>query len=240
MTHPMPLTPLPPRPFHDPAHARAPFVARAPRLHRAGLAAATLCAAAALLAGCQHEATVDPGALHAATELYLARHGDLCLGKPRWPIDVTQADARAHARDAVQMPVLQRLGLVQAEAVTLPATADAPATAATRYTLTAEGQKSFIARKTATGDAAPPDFCAAHLTLDRIVGWAPEAGHKAGDGGPVVVTYTYHVQPAPWARDAEAQRVFPMVARVVEGDGRLELRQAFVRGEQGWVPTTGG
>ncbi|WP_295538004.1 hypothetical protein [uncultured Pseudacidovorax sp.] len=63
----------------------------------------------------------------------------------------------------------------------------------------------------------------ANAVLDRIVGWAPQAGHKA-----------------PWARDAEAQRVFPMVARVVEGDGRLELRQAFVRGEQGWVPTTGG
>lgn len=211
----------------------------APRRRLAVPAAAALLCAAALLAGCQHEATVDPGALHAATELYLARHGDLCLGKPHWPIDVTQADARAHARDAVQMPVLQHLGLVQAEDIALPATAEAPATAATRYTLTSEGQKYFIARKTATGAAAPADFCAAHLTLDRVVGWAPEPGHLAADGGPVVVTYTYHVQPAPWAADADAQRVFPMVARVVQGAGSLQLRQAFTHGPEGWVPVGG-
>ncbi len=211
----------------------------APRSRLAVTAAAALLCAAALLAGCQHEATVDPGALHAATELYLARHGDLCLGKPRWPIDVTPAEARAHARDAVQMPVLQHLGLVQAEDIALPATAEAPATAATRYTLTPEGQKYFIARKTATGTAAPADFCAAHLTLDRIVGWAPEPGHPAADGGPVVVTYTYHVQPAPWAADADAQRVFPMVARVVQGAGSLQLRQAFTHGPEGWVPASG-
>jgi hypothetical protein len=41
-------------------------------------------------------------------------------------------------------------------------------------------------------------------------------------------------------KDAEAQRVLPMVVRVINGaGGGLQLRQGFALGEQGWVAEAG-
>ena len=51
-------------------------------------------------------------ALKPAVERYLAAKGDFCLGKFDWPIVVTEADRRHASRDALQMPVLEKLGLV--------------------------------------------------------------------------------------------------------------------------------
>ena len=45
-----------------------------------------------------------------AMNTYLEKRGDLCLAKSSWPIDVTQHEIDIGARNAVQMPVLERLG----------------------------------------------------------------------------------------------------------------------------------
>src|ERR1039457_2804611 len=55
---------------------------------------------------------------------YLAKRGDLCLAKYNWPIDVMAAEFAAGARNAVQMPVLQKLGLVAVSEVSVETKTD--------------------------------------------------------------------------------------------------------------------
>ena len=77
------------------------------------------------------------------------------------------------------------------------------------------------------------DFCAAKLSLDRIIGWdelKPDAGRRE-----MVVTYTYRIAAAPWTRNAEIQKVFPMVDRVIKGEGTMQLKQRFRLTEGGWA-----
>ena len=76
------------------------------------------------------------------------------------------------------------------------------------------------------------DFCAAHLSLDRIVGWELRG---SGPQRQAVVTYTYQVDAAPWTKDAEVQKVFPVVAGVIRGAGTAQLQETFAHGDAGWV-----
>jgi hypothetical protein len=131
-----------------------------------------------LTAGVLHAASDQPSEreLTRAVTQYLSDHGDLCVGKFAWPRVVTQQDQAAHTNDAVQLPVLERLGLVEsieisAPAVVTPASwtptaADAsgkaaaqgsqsgaaPAVAETarRYSLTAKGQRYYLQKKRTT------------------------------------------------------------------------------------------
>lgn len=192
------------------------------------LGAATL----AVLAGCgpqQPEANLQN--LTVAMNDYLAKKGDLCLGKTQWPVDVPQREVGTRARNAVQMPVLAHVGLVSASEAKVEDTREGEQPveiAVTRYVLTEEGKKYVHTRE------AQPDFCAAHLTLDKVVGW--EAQKDAKDASAVVVTYTYKIDAAPWTGDAEVQKAFPMVDRVVRGAGTLQLKQNFKRTDSGWTP----
>jgi hypothetical protein len=186
----------------------------------------------ALLNACNHPSDTNEQALTAAMNDYLAKRGDLCLGKDRWPVDVPAREVGTRARNAVQMPVLEHAGLVSAAAAEVEASGETPATTVTRYVLTDEGKKYFIAHEI-PGQAAHSDFCAARLSLDKIVGW--EARKDVKDPSEVVVTYTYKVDAAPWTHDAEVQKAFPMVDRVVRGAGTMKLQQSFKHTEQGWV-----
>lgn len=184
----------------------------------------------AVLAGCgQQQPEADLSNLTAAMNAYLAKKGDLCLGKNKWPIDVPQREAGTRARNAVQMPVLERVGLVSASTAKVEDAKEAGEIMVTRYALTDEGKKYFHVREAQDGD-----FCAAHLTLDKIVGW--EARKDAKDPSAVVVTYTYRIDAAPWTGDADVQKAFPMVDRVVRGAGTMQLKQNFRRTESGWTP----
>jgi hypothetical protein len=49
------------------------------------------------------------------------------------------------------------------------------------------------------------------------------------------VIYTYKIDPAPWAKNPDAQRVFPMIKRVVEGAGTMQLREGMYLTADGWV-----
>lgn len=187
-----------------------------------------LSAALALLAACSQQPDADLQSMTAAVNVYLAKKGDLCLGKDKWPIDVTPREAGSHARNAVQMPVLEHIGLVSSSQVKVEATEETPAATVTRYALTDEGKKYFLVREASRGD-----FCAARLTLDKIVGWEVHKGDK--DQAEVLVTYTYKVDAAPWTRDADVQKAFPMVDRVVRGAGTMELKESFQRTGSGWV-----
>jgi hypothetical protein len=190
-------------------------------------------AALATLGACtQPSSEANAQNLTAAMNAYLAKRGDLCLGKDKWPVDVPAREVGTRARNAVQMPVLEHVGLVTATTANVEANGDTPATTVTRYMLTDEGRKYFIAHEM-PGQDAHADFCAAHLTLDKVVGW--EAQKDGKDPSEVVVTYTYKIDAAPWTGDADVQKAFPMVDRVVRGAGTMQLKQNFKHTGSGWV-----
>lgn len=196
-------------------------------------------AAFATLSGCHSAADLGHAEVSAAVTGYLARRGDLCLAKTAWPIVVTQREAAIGSRNALQMPVLERLGLVASEParVALPEEQGGGLVDARRYRLTDAGQRDYRARDAGGG---VPDLCAARLRLDKVVGWkdAPGAGNANG-GAPaprhVVVSYTYQVDAAPWTRDPDIAKVFPMVDRVLRGAGTAQLQEGFTLTERGWV-----
>jgi len=186
-----------------------------------------------LLAGCgPNKRELNQANLTRAMNDYLARRGDLCLAKNSWPVVVTEAESLAGSRNALQMPVLERLGLVEG------VDAMAGQAHARRYQLSAEGRKYYLARparKAPSGNRfldAGHDFCAARLSLDKVVGW--ERSARPGANNQAVVTYTYKVSPAPWTADAALRAVFPMVDAVIRGAGSMQLKEPVVLGAAGW------
>ncbi len=186
-------------------------------------------------------ASPDHQELQKALENYLTSQGNICVGKFEWPIDVTEGDVRVHSRDSMQMPVLEKLGLVKSSTATVQRpTENGPKTLpSTRYELTEAGQKFYLEKDQTTGSGGGSvehhrDFCGARITLDRIVLWSkPE---DPPDLHQVTLTYTYHVVPSEWMNDPDAQRVFPMLDRLIKGDGAMQLEERLQLAANGWVP----
>ncbi|HEV7815546.1 MAG TPA: hypothetical protein VGP06_10675 [Janthinobacterium sp.] len=206
-----------------------------------------LCTSAAvLLAACTGgERQANQANFTKAMTAYLDKRGDLCLAKNKWPIDVASSEFDGgKSRNAVQMPVLEKLGVVSSTTVTVEKTdedGNKSSEQAKRYVLTELGQQSYLARparKRPTGDRyadAPQDLCAAHLSLDKVVGWeTPKNPDKQGAAAQTVVTFTYQVKPAAWAADEAARKAFPMVDNILRGAGVLQLQEPFVQGSEGW------
>ncbi|HEX9450367.1 MAG TPA: hypothetical protein VF934_03035 [Burkholderiales bacterium] len=197
--------------------------------------AAGLCAFAA----CSHAVEPAPPGLRAALEKYLQESGNLCLGKFDWPIEVSERDRQTGARDAVQMPILEKMGIVSSSVVEKRDEGADHAVTVTRYELTGAGRKYYLARETTNVGADGKtivhhgDFCAAKLSLDKIIGWnRPQA---PGNDQQAMVAYTYTIAAADWARKPEVQQVFPMVERIIKGERTLQLEQLFRLTKNGWV-----
>lgn len=194
---------------------------------------------AALAAASAHASApaLSQKAFTPAVEKYLQQKGNFCLGKFDWPISVTDDDRRTGTNDALQMPVLEKLGLV--------ASAAGADLHVTQYALTEEGKKYYLVKRTVTLGPAdkpiehPGDFCAATLVLDKVVSWEPPA---VVNGKPqTTVMYTYKVaSAASWARDPDIQRVFPMIHKVLDGAGSMQLMQGFIWSNTGWIATLPG
>jgi hypothetical protein len=201
------------------------------------LIAGTLSAAALITAAHASAPALSRKAFAPAVGKYLEEKGNFCLGKFDWPISVTDADRRIGTNDALQMPVMEKLGLVVAAA------GDDPGVK--RYRLTDEGKKYYLVKKTVTlGPIDKPiehagDFCAAKLTLDKVVRWQPPTVVK---GKPqTTVMYTYKIAAAAeWTRDPDIQRVFPMIHRILDGAGSVQLMQGFVWSDKAWVAAIPG
>lgn len=193
-----------------------------------------------LMAGQSQAALDQPSrdALRDAVKRYLFDHGDLCMGKFSWPRDVTPEDLSAKTNDAVQLPVLERLGLVTS--TNILSTSAATGDAGKRYSLTDKGRRYYLQKKHVTlGAHDQPalhdaDFCVAHLSLDDVVKWSPPEevnGHLQ-----TLVQYTYHVQAADWMADPQAREVFPVADRIIRNEDHL-LMSVTVRLENGqWRP----
>lgn len=211
-------------------------------LQRPLIAAMGFLAAITLAACGQHDATAPSReAFETGLRGYLADgHDQLCLAMYDWPIDLTEAEAGAGARRAVQLPVFEKLGLATSTIVSVPRSAENPDGAIKRYALTDEGRKYFKAHanKGRDGTLHQNDFCVARISLDHVDGWQLDSRDPRH---PVAtVSYSYRIDPAPWLQQPDAQRVLPMVAKVIKGaGGGLQMHQGFALQQQGWVPVSG-
>ena len=205
--------------------------------------AATAAVAALALAACSKQDTRPPTreAFEAGLRTFLADgHDQLCLGMFDWPIDLTEAEAGAGSRHAVQLPVFEKLGLAKSTIVSVPKSAENPDGAIKRYELTDEGRKYYKphAYTARNGAVHKNDFCVAQISLNHVEGWQfdpHDAQHSFA-----TVSYTYRITPAPWLKDADAVRVLPMVAKIINGaDAGLQMHQGFARNPQGWVAVAG-
>jgi hypothetical protein len=167
-----------------------------------------------------------------ALQTYLSAHGDMCIGKFSWPIDVSYRDAQARSANSLQLPVMQKMGLVSAQQI------DDRGEPVMRYQLTDAGRKFYVHKPmqslTPQGTVLTHDgdFCYGHIQLDQIIGWdrvQPVQGQPQ-----TVVTYTYRIDAAPWTQNADARRAFPVVAMIVDSGGVLQLKQALRLSDKGW------
>ena len=202
-----------------------------------------MAAGALALAGCSKSDADAPTreAFEAGLRTFLADgHDQVCLGMYDWPMDLTEEEAGAHSRHAVQLPVFEKLGLAKSTVVPVPRSTVNPDGAIKRYELTDEGRKYYKPHPYTGRDrvAHRNDFCVARLKLAKVESWqidSRDAQHPAA-----TVSYTYHVEPAPWMDNDDARRILPMVAKVIKGtDGGLQMHQGFTRGDTGWVAVAG-
>jgi hypothetical protein len=179
---------------------------------------------------------------------YLSDHGDLCVGKFTWPRVVTQEDQQAHTNDAVQLPVLERLGLVESTEISAPGS-EAGSTAAAaetvrRYSLTDKGRRYYLEKKHVTLNVHDQpvehdkDLCVARLRLAKVVKWtAPEPVHGHPE---TVVRYTYHVKAADWMADPQARQVFPVADRIIRNQDNMLMSVSVKLQDGQWLPVLPG
>ncbi len=200
-------------------------------------AAGMTCALAAAPANASNPGSAPTAkALTPVVKAFLADHGDLCLAWYAWPRDLTAEDQQSGSSEAVQLPVLERLGVVQSVEV--------PPAPTRRYSLTAKGRQYYLHKKRIILDVhgqpeeRDADFCVAHLSLDKVIRWdppEPQHGHVE-----TVVRYTYHIKAADWMSDSEAQKVLPVVARIIRGEGKLLMTATAQLQDGRWVSVLPG
>jgi hypothetical protein len=191
----------------------------------------------ASLAGCDNEQARLPTQENftATTNDYLAQRGHVCLAKYEWPITVA---AGSREPDAQQMPVLEKLGLVTGKDVAATPKDTAAAMPAREYALTDAGRKYYlkvpvVIRTTTDNVTHPADFCAATLSLDRLIGWDPP---QTRDGRTATsLLFTYRIAPEPWAAAPEVQQVFPLLARAMQREGTMQVRLGVHLTQRGWI-----
>jgi hypothetical protein len=194
-----------------------------------------------LLAACAHDKQdLNRASVEKAMHGYFEKRGDLCLAKSEWPIDVAAEERGSGSRNGLQMPALERVGVVaSSDALAERGAEDGSKSEVkvTRYRLTALGNRYYLARaphkypSTNRYATVDHDLCAAKLGLDQIVGWESPAANGPREA---VVTYTYKVEPAPWTADAGVRQAFPVVDTIIRGAGVLQLKETLVLSDDGW------
>ncbi|MGO4331072.1 hypothetical protein [Cupriavidus sp. M-11] len=195
-----------------------------------------------LLAACQQASDPSERNFGAALQQYFEGHGELCIGRHLWPVDVPDTPAASGLRDGIQMPALERAGLVAhtpAEMTLHHQDGSSETVKARRYQLTDKGREYFREHpqvSTAQAGAAQADLCYGKISLARVLDWEPpRAGEGARPRQTTTVRYTYVIDAAPWTREPAVQQAFPVLARVVKGSGSMPLTQALTLTDAGWA-----
>lgn len=197
-----------------------------------------------LLAACAHPTDANQENFTQGIKTYLQHKGSLCLGRHQWPVYVPEQEFASGSRDAIQMPVLEKAGLVKASesemALQRQDTQQQMLSKVRVYALTDEGRKYLETREVSSTGAdgktqvtKQTDVCALHLNLDHVTSWTPPETRNGQTQ--TTVSYLYTVQAAPWMSRPDVQQAFPLLATIVHGVGKLELKEGFAQKEKGWV-----
>lgn len=183
--------------------------------------------------------------LISAVNQYLVEHGDLCVGKFTWPRVVTAQDRQNRTNDAVQLPVLERLGLVESTEVSAtaavksnsgkpavgdtgesdgaldrqPASAGASVESDKIYSLTDKGRRYYLKKTRVTLGAH--DQSTVHdedLCVARLSLDKVvrwSTPEQVRGHFETLVHYTYHIKTADWMDDPQARQAFPVVDRII-------------------------
>jgi hypothetical protein len=206
------------------------------------VALAALILAGVSLGGCGKKTDPSRDNFERGMRTYLEHRGELCIGKSSWPIEVTASDVKMRTRDAVQMPVFEKMGLVKSTDLIVDTPSDdgpPHAVEVKRYELTEAGRSNWREHELGVNPAGQTisagDFCVARFSLGKVVRWDVTKPTAATDPAHAIVSYTYVVDSPAWTKDPEVQRVLPAVARFVNGSGGAELEQPFTLTPDGWV-----
>jgi len=194
-----------------------------------------------LLAGCGSKSDANVKDLSDATNAYLAKKGQLCLGiSTKWPVDLQESDQRAGNVKASEMAALEKVGLVRsqnAEAEYTTLSGRAAKAEVLRYELTDEGKK-FYREKNVVGLGPKKevlgDICFGQQAVDKVS--KTEGPTKFGDTTEATIYYTYRIDNlADWASNPDIQKVFPGTISTLNGAGKTTVNQTLVLTAQGWV-----
>jgi hypothetical protein len=194
-----------------------------------------------LLAGCGGKSDANVKDLSDATNAYLAKKGQLCLGiSTKWPVDLQESDQRAGNVKASEMASLEKVGLVHsqnAEAEYTTLSGRSAKAKVLRYELTDEGKK-FYREKNVVGlgpnKEVLGDICFGQQAVDKVS--KTEGPTKFGDTTEATIYYTYRIDNlADWASNPDIQKVFPGTISTLNGAGKTTVNQALVLTAQGWI-----
>jgi hypothetical protein len=194
-----------------------------------------------LLAGCGSKNDASEKNLSEATNAYLVKKGQLCLGlASKWPVDLQESDRGQGIVRGSQMAALEKAGLVrshEAETEITPLSGARPVKVKVlRYELTDDGKK-FYQEKEAPGligqKESRGDICFGQQALDTVV--RIEGPVAVGDKTEMTLYYTYKIENlADWAKSPDVQNTFPGIVSTINGAGKTTLNQNLILTDHGW------
>ena len=194
-----------------------------------------------LLAGCGGKNDANEKNLSEATNAYLVKKGQLCLGlASKWPVDLQDSDRGQGIVRGSQMAALEKAGLVrshEAETEITPLSGSAPVKVKVlRYELTDDGKK-FYQEKEVSGligeKESRGDICFGQQALDTVV--RTEGPIAVGDKKEMTLYYTYKIENlADWAKSPDVQNTFPGIVSTINGAGKTTLNQNLILTDHGW------
>lgn len=183
----------------------------------------------------------DKASFAAAIAKDLDQDGSLCLGFTKFPIDVFRnGDTIGMVGTGVQMTALEKVGLVKGTPQVVEQKAmfgnSINQQPVTRYVLT-PGAEVFLhhPQRTIFGDnsADSKDLCYGKRVLDQVLDW--EGPMTMGSYAEATVIYSYKIEgTAPWATDADVQKAFPTVSRLLHPEGGMKSRVVLKKTALGW------
>ena len=194
-----------------------------------------------LLAGCGSKNDANEKNLSEATNAYLVKKGQLCLGlASKWPVDLQDSDRGQGIVRGSQMAALEKVGLVRShetETEITPLSGARPVKAKVlRYELTDDGKKFYqekevpglIGQKESRGD-----ICFGQQALDTVI--KTEGPITVGDKKEMTLYYTYKIENlADWAKSPDVQNTFPGIVSTINGAGKTTLNQNLILTDHGW------
>ena len=194
-----------------------------------------------LLVGCGSKNDANEKNLSEATNAYLVKKGQLCLGlAAKWPVDLQESDRGPGMVRGSQMAALEKVGLVQShetETEITPLSGARPVKVKVlRYELTDDGKK-FYQEKEAAGligaKESRGDICFGQQALDTVI--KTEGPITVGDKKEVTLYYTYKIENlADWAKNPDVQNTFPGIVSTINGAGKTTLNQNLILTDHGW------